>query len=124
MDDTGPDRAPRSPHRGHLDELWTRPTIARGGQGGDRAYGRTRSGRARRMSPGQPPRSPSSPSKVRWRAPVRRGRSVGRGARRLPVCWDRYPEALRLFVHGATFPTASRVAAVVGTWLTGVNQGG
>ena len=49
---------------------------------------------------------------------------MGGRVSRLPVCWDHYPEAIRLFVHGATFPTASRVAAVVGTWLTGVNQGG
>jgi SAM-dependent methyltransferase len=51
------------------------------------------------------------------------GTADGRGKRR-PVCWDHYPEALQLFVRGATFPTASRVSAVVGTWLTGVNHGG
>jgi hypothetical protein len=43
---------------------------------------------------------------------------------RRAVCWDHYSEAFRLFGRGATFPTASRVAAVVGTWLTAVNQGG
>jgi len=48
---------------------------------------------------------------------------VERRGKRRPVCWDHYPEALRLFVRGATFPTAARVAAIVGTWLTGVNQG-
>jgi len=29
-----------------------------------------------------------------------------------------------MFLRGATFPTASRVASVVGTWLTIINQGG
>jgi SAM-dependent methyltransferase len=45
-------------------------------------------------------------------------------AKRRPVCWDHYPEAFQLFLRGATFPTAVRIAAVVGTWLTAVNQGG
>ena len=48
---------------------------------------------------------------------------MGGRAKRRPVCWDRYPEALRLFARGATFPTAFRVAAVMGSWLTAVNQG-
>jgi hypothetical protein len=39
------------------------------------------------------------------------------------VCWDRYPEAFRLFLRGATVPVATRIALVVGTWLTLVNQG-
>jgi hypothetical protein len=39
------------------------------------------------------------------------------------VCWDRYPEAIRLFLRGATVPVATRIALVVGTWLTVVNQG-
>ena len=53
-----------------------------------------------------------------------RNRGIDGPAKRLPVCWDRYPEAVRLFLRGATLPTAAPVAAVVGTWLTVVNQGG
>lgn len=40
-----------------------------------------------------------------------------------PVCWDRYPEAIRLFLRGATVRMASPIAFLVGTWLSLVNQG-
>ena len=33
------------------------------------------------------------------------------------------PEALRMFVRGATVPTATRIVVVVGTWLSLTNQG-
>jgi hypothetical protein len=59
-----------------------------------------------------------------------RGRRFAAGAgaakkwrRPTPVCWDRYPEAIRLFLRGATVPVAFRIALVVGIWLTLVNQG-
>jgi hypothetical protein len=42
---------------------------------------------------------------------------------RTEAVWDSYGQALRLFLHGVTFPTAARIALVVGTWLTAVNQG-
>ncbi|MGH8896876.1 MAG: nitrate/nitrite transporter NrtS [Egibacteraceae bacterium] len=38
--------------------------------------------------------------------------------------WVRWPEALRLFVRGATIRAAWRIAAIVGTLLSVVNQGG
>jgi hypothetical protein len=34
-----------------------------------------------------------------------------------------YGEALRMFLRGATVPSASRIAVVVGTWLSLMNQG-
>jgi hypothetical protein len=37
--------------------------------------------------------------------------------------WITYREALGLFLRGATAPTASRIALVVGTWLSLMNQG-
>ena len=37
--------------------------------------------------------------------------------------WVSYREALGLFLRGATLPTASRIALVVGTWLSLMNQG-
>ncbi len=37
--------------------------------------------------------------------------------------WSHPSEALRLFLAGATFRTAWKVAAVVGTVLSAVNQG-
>jgi hypothetical protein len=37
--------------------------------------------------------------------------------------WSRPSEALRLFLAGATLRTSSKVAAVVGTVLSAVNQG-
>ena len=36
--------------------------------------------------------------------------------------WTTYREAALMFARGATFPTASRIALVVGSWLTAVNQ--
>jgi hypothetical protein len=42
----------------------------------------------------------------------------------LPSIWVSYRDALRLFLRGATFPTASRIALVVGAWLSLLNQGG
>lgn len=41
----------------------------------------------------------------------------------IPHTWDRYGDALRMFLAGATLPTAGRIAAVVGTWLSLMNQG-
>lgn len=43
---------------------------------------------------------------------------------RTEAVWDSYGQAVHLFLRGATFPTAARIALVVGTWLTAVNQGG
>jgi hypothetical protein len=37
--------------------------------------------------------------------------------------WVTHREALRLFLRGATLPTATRIALVVGTWLSLMNQG-
>lgn len=37
--------------------------------------------------------------------------------------WVSYRDAIRLFLRGATVPTATRIALVVGTWLSLVNQG-
>lgn len=37
--------------------------------------------------------------------------------------WSTRREAVRLILSGVTFPTASRVALVVGTLLSAVNQG-
>ena len=42
----------------------------------------------------------------------------------LPTTWVSYRDAIRLFCRGATFPTAGRIALVVGTWLSLMNQGG
>ena len=46
------------------------------------------------------------------------------GSRR-PVepTWVSTVDALRLFIHGATVASASRIALVVGTWLSLVNEG-
>jgi hypothetical protein len=41
----------------------------------------------------------------------------------LPVLWSTYGEALRMFIGGATLASASRIAAVVGAWLSLVNHG-
>jgi hypothetical protein len=41
----------------------------------------------------------------------------------IPHTWDRYGDALRMFLAGATVPTAGRIALVVGTWLSLMNQG-
>ena len=40
-----------------------------------------------------------------------------------PAVWDHYSQAIRMFLGGATVPTASRIALVVGTWLSLMNQG-
>lgn len=37
--------------------------------------------------------------------------------------WDSYRGAVRLFVRGATLASAVPIAAVVGTWLSLMNQG-
>ena len=37
--------------------------------------------------------------------------------------WESYGEAVRLFARGATVATALRIALVVGTWLSLMNQG-
>src|SRR5881296_2858248 len=42
---------------------------------------------------------------------------------RVDATWDSYRDAARLFVRGASVATASRIALVVGTWLSLVNQG-
>ena len=42
---------------------------------------------------------------------------------RAVATWESYGEALRLFARGATVATASRIALVVGTWLSLLNQG-
>jgi hypothetical protein len=43
---------------------------------------------------------------------------------RVPYTWVSYRDACRLFLRGATFPSASRIALVVGVWLSLMNQGG
>lgn len=43
--------------------------------------------------------------------------------RRADTTWVSYREAVRLFARGATIPTASRIALVVGTWLSVMNHG-
>jgi hypothetical protein len=40
-----------------------------------------------------------------------------------PATWKTYPEAIEMLFRGATVPSASRIALVVGTWLSLVNQG-
>lgn len=37
--------------------------------------------------------------------------------------WVSYRDAVRLFVRGVTLPAAIRIALVVGTWLSLMNQG-
>jgi hypothetical protein len=37
--------------------------------------------------------------------------------------WVSYGDAARMFVRGITIPAASRIALVVGTWLSALNQG-
>ena len=39
------------------------------------------------------------------------------------MTWVRYSEAARMFLRGATLGPATRIAAVVGTWLSVMNQG-
>jgi hypothetical protein len=42
---------------------------------------------------------------------------------RTEATWVTYGQALRLFLRGATVTTATRIALVVGTWLSLMNQG-
>jgi hypothetical protein len=44
-------------------------------------------------------------------------------ARPLPATWTSYRDAFRMFLRGITVPTALRVALIVGTWLSLMNQG-
>jgi hypothetical protein len=37
--------------------------------------------------------------------------------------WVTYRQALRMFLRGVTLPSAIRIALVVGTWLSLMNQG-
>jgi hypothetical protein len=37
--------------------------------------------------------------------------------------WVSYADAARMFLRGVTLSSASRIAVVVGTWLSAVNQG-
>jgi hypothetical protein len=41
----------------------------------------------------------------------------------LSPTWDSYRDAARLFARGATLASATPIAAVVGTWLSLINQG-
>jgi hypothetical protein len=43
--------------------------------------------------------------------------------RRTQATWESYREAGGMFLRGATVATASRIALVVGTWLSLLNQG-
>lgn len=45
------------------------------------------------------------------------------GTPAVPLTWERPAEALALFARGVTVRTAWKVAAVVGTVLSAVNQG-
>lgn len=49
--------------------------------------------------------------------------SAAAAARRSVPPWSSYLDAARLIAHGVTFPTSSRVAAIVGTVLSAINQG-
>jgi hypothetical protein len=42
---------------------------------------------------------------------------------RVEATWESYGDAVRLFARGVTVRTASRIALVVGTWLSVMNQG-
>jgi hypothetical protein len=46
-----------------------------------------------------------------------------RSHRRTDPTWVSYRDAARLFTRGVTVPTASRIALLVGTWLSLMNQG-
>ena len=37
--------------------------------------------------------------------------------------WITYGQAARMFLRGVTLPSATRIALVVGTWLSFMNQG-
>ncbi|GAC1312404.1 MAG: nitrate/nitrite transporter NrtS [Acidimicrobiales bacterium] len=45
------------------------------------------------------------------------------GGRRVEATWESYGDAARLFVRGVTVPPAVKIALVVGTWLSFLNQG-
>jgi len=47
----------------------------------------------------------------------------GSASRRVESTWVSYRDAARLFLRGATVHTASRIALVVGTWLSLMNHG-
>ena len=40
-----------------------------------------------------------------------------------PATWERHSQAVRMLLSGATVPSATRIALVVGTWLSLVNHG-
>ena len=42
---------------------------------------------------------------------------------RVEATWESYGDAARLFVRGVTIPPAVKIAVVVGTWLSLMNQG-
>jgi hypothetical protein len=42
---------------------------------------------------------------------------------RAEATWETYGEAFHLFFRGTTLATAARIALVVGTWLSLMNQG-
>ncbi|HEX9546885.1 MAG TPA: hypothetical protein VF942_06080 [Acidimicrobiales bacterium] len=42
----------------------------------------------------------------------------------VPLTWTRLSDAARMFLRGATVNTGTRIALVVGTWLSLMNQGG
>src|SRR6516165_3950712 len=46
-----------------------------------------------------------------------------RTPRHIAPTWVSYGDAARLFLCGATLPTALRISVVVGTWLSLMNQG-
>jgi len=50
---------------------------------------------------------------------------VARMAKRIraEATWESYGDAFGLFLRGATLATATRIGAVVGTWLSLMNQG-
>lgn len=55
---------------------------------------------------------------------IRNGRGqLGRSPERAAARWSHPGEAVRLFLAGATVRTGWKVAAVVGTVLSAVNQG-
>lgn len=49
--------------------------------------------------------------------------SAATAARRFVPPWSSPLDAARLIAHGVTFPKSSRVAAIVGIVLSGINQG-
>jgi hypothetical protein len=46
-----------------------------------------------------------------------------RSSRETKVAWDTYRQAATMFFRGVTVPSASRIALIVGTWLSFMNQG-